>query len=244
MRVLVAGHYPPSPHPAAAEAVELVVELVGDGHEIEVLSPQPSAAHHAARLTGVLGVLALMRWSRGFDRVVLRIAPGVFLRANANRIQWLKDASALAFAIERGPATTLDIDDLRWFPVGGRASQQLWAAAERLVVHSDADAARLQTEGGVPAGKIDVRVPERPHRSADDAESDWPSEGGFIAVMEEIRKRAAYDRRLAEAASAPVVDQSLAGVRSPVVVAGTQFTRRVLGSYADPLIAAVKSRVG
>ena len=242
-RVLVASHYPPSTHPTAPDAVDLVVQLVGEGHHVEVLSPQPSAAHHSARLTGLTGVVSLLRFSRGFDQVVLCITPDVFLRANTNRIQWMKDAGALAFAIERGPATTLDIDDLRWFPVGGRISRRLWAAAERLVVHSDTDAARLHAEGAVPNEKIEVRYPGQ-RRAGAAAPQEWTDDNGasYLSTMEEIRRRAAAERRLAEAAAAPVVDESLAGVRSPLVTAASRLGRRVLGSYADPVFDAVKRR--
>src|SRR5689334_21811680 len=72
--------YPPRRDGLAQYAVQEVRQLRRDGHEVEVLSPEPSAAHHHLELLTLSGLLALARRARHYDRVIIQYHPGTFYR--------------------------------------------------------------------------------------------------------------------------------------------------------------------
>ena len=77
MRVVVAGSYPPVPGPAAASTLAAVERSWAEGHEVEVVSPRPSAAHRHAALSGYWAAWALVKLSRRADALVLCVEPGM-----------------------------------------------------------------------------------------------------------------------------------------------------------------------
>lgn len=232
MKILVVGPYAPPPSPSASRTVETVRTLSNEGHEVEVLSPAPSAAHHDAHLSGPLGLAALRRLAPSFDGIVVRLEPGLFLSAHSGRFRWLAEAGMLAAGLRRWSHVTLEIDSLGWFPLGGRAAVQLWAAAERIVVSTADDRRRLEVEGGVTPARVVVRAPARPDRGG---VVGWDDVSAATAedVMAEIRVRAAVDRRLAQAESAGVAPPDVPPVERGAVAWAALTARRVLGPYAD-----------
>jgi hypothetical protein len=78
MRILMVSPYPPLRDGIAAYAVQAVAALRGQGHDVEVLSPGPSAAHHDLDLQGPRGPLALARRVRGYDKVIIQFHPDMF----------------------------------------------------------------------------------------------------------------------------------------------------------------------
>ncbi|HEY6591795.1 MAG TPA: hypothetical protein VI751_12315, partial [Actinomycetota bacterium] len=72
MRILMVSPYPPIRDGIAAYAVQSVAALRREGHEVEVLSPGPSAAHHHLDLHGPRGPLVLARRVRGYDKVIIQ----------------------------------------------------------------------------------------------------------------------------------------------------------------------------
>jgi len=231
LRTLVVGDYPPAPGQSATETVQVVRELVEAGDDVQVLSPQRGAAHHTAPLRGALGVAPLALRSRGFDHLVIRLRPGLILRANTTRPQWLAETTLLTLALRRCRRVTLVIDDVRWFPIGGRASRQLWGAVDHFVVRSEGDAAKLQSEGGVPGDRITVRV-RGGRRAASDGEcGGWSRDSNepmtYVEVMDEIRRRAATSRVLAEAAAS--TEETPREPSLAMVAAARQAVRKVLG---------------
>ena len=239
MKILVIGAYPPPASPEAARTVETVRALSNDGHEVEVLSPGTSAAHHEGHLRGLLGYSTLRRMAASFDGVVIRLEPGIFLTPRAPRLRWMAEAGLLAAGLRRWSHVTLEIDALRWFPVGGRAASQVWATAERIVVTTADDQRRLAGEGGVPADRIVVRPPARPDRHA---VAGWDDVSAATAedVMAEIRARAAVDRRLAEAEGAGIAPPEMPPVDTGPLVYVKLAARRVLGPYADVAFAPLR----
>ena len=67
--------YAPNRDGIAAYAVQSVAALRADGHDVEVLSPGPSAAHHHLDLTTPRGALALARRVRAYDKLVVQFHP-------------------------------------------------------------------------------------------------------------------------------------------------------------------------
>src|SRR6478735_1095635 len=72
--------YPPRRDGLAQYAVQEVRQLRRDGHEVEVLSPEPSAAHHHLELLDPRGLLALAKRARHFDRVIVQYHPAIYYR--------------------------------------------------------------------------------------------------------------------------------------------------------------------
>lgn len=70
--------YPPVRDGIANYAVQEVKRLRADGHDVEVLSPEPSAAHHHLELTSRRGPLALAKRTGAYDRVIVQFHPDMF----------------------------------------------------------------------------------------------------------------------------------------------------------------------
>ena len=73
MRVLVIADYPPPYGPVVDATVAEVRALRALGHEVEVCSPAPSAAHHHRDLRSVRGLASMLTLARRFDRVLVRL---------------------------------------------------------------------------------------------------------------------------------------------------------------------------
>ena len=70
--------YPPLRDGIAAYAAQAVQALRREGHDVEVLSPGPSAAHHHLDLIGPRGALALAKRVQDYDRVIVQFHPDFF----------------------------------------------------------------------------------------------------------------------------------------------------------------------
>src|SRR5687768_9258343 len=70
--------YPPIRDGIGTYAAQEVKRLLLDGHDVEVLSPQPSAAHHHLALRSPRGVAALGKRVAAYDRVLVQYHPDVF----------------------------------------------------------------------------------------------------------------------------------------------------------------------
>ena len=71
--MLVVADYPPPYGPVVDATVAEVRTLRALGHEVEVCSPAPSAAHHHRDLRSVRGLASLVTLARRFDRVLVRL---------------------------------------------------------------------------------------------------------------------------------------------------------------------------
>ncbi|HET9058568.1 MAG TPA: hypothetical protein VFN61_01505 [Acidimicrobiales bacterium] len=89
MKVLVVGSYPPVPGAAAEATFAAVKQLWAQGHEVEVASPRPSAAHH--RAWPFVDLEDLLHRS-GAERLILCIEPGWPLPRNLVRLRSLRRA--------------------------------------------------------------------------------------------------------------------------------------------------------
>ncbi len=196
MRVLVAGPYPPSPSPEAGATLDQVRRLLGEGHEVEVVSPEPGAAQRFAPLTGPSGAWWILRHRLGFDALVVVIGATMPLRPGVGRLGRLLDCSTLGLAMRVWPLVTFDGRGLRGVPgsIGGRSGQLLWRRADHVVVGSDADQAWLHDIGAVDLEVISVigatdRAGETPSRP-------WPlpSDVTRQEVMAQVRARSVIQR--------------------------------------------------
>jgi len=162
MRILMVSPYPPAHDGLANYAVQEVRELRAGGHDVEVLSPGPSAAHHHLDLKGPRGALALGRRLRGYDRVIIQYHPAVFYPEEpASSRQRAAVSAALASAFRLGGNVELRVHE---FPLegaaGGRleaaAARAMWSSARRIEVHTERERAQLSATFGLAPERIEV----------------------------------------------------------------------------------------
>jgi hypothetical protein len=180
-RVLVIGPYPPSSDPLAVVTLDHVRALVAEGDDVEVMSPEPSAARWHGSLTTASGLAALARAARGRDRVVVQLRSDLFA-VPARRSTQAVVREMLRFALR-------DVARIEIVPHGAGAATS--RGAELLA----------------GAGAVVVEEPPEPDDRTSAREPDqWPpADGpdGIAAVQAAVRSRAAAVRARRDESSAP-----------------------------------------
>lgn len=196
MRVLVVGSYPPAAGAAAADNLAVVADLLASGHDVEVLSPVPSAAHHHAPLHRMWGPLILARHLRSFDALVLRCEMALVFPPGSGRIGRVARCAAYGLVLRWGPPATVHLAqvDTPGF-VAVRSGRLLWRHAHRLVVATEADRLRIAQQSPFPLDRIDVRPPPPEVGAARRAAGGDPERA---RILETIRAQADADRRAEE----------------------------------------------
>ena len=161
MRLRMVTPYPPLRDGIAAYAVQSVARLRADGVDVEVLSPDPSAAHHHLDLRGRRGPLALARRVRDYDKVVVQFHPDVFFPVPCGKWRFVAVSAGLeaVFRAARDLEVRVheaDYQSGRGDGVAARAARRMWAAAPRVVVHSEAERQAFVEGFGVPPERVEV----------------------------------------------------------------------------------------
>jgi glycosyltransferase involved in cell wall biosynthesis len=159
-RILVVTPYPPVRDGIGAYAVQQVRALRRAGHDVEVCSPWPSAAHHHLPLEGPSGAKALRGLMRGFDRVIVHFHPDVFYANPSTPTSRISTGTALAAAFRSGPPVEIRLHEVdhRW----ASASEQVEASSRsgfvaQRVFEAAAKASRAVFQA---AAEVTVHVPE------------------------------------------------------------------------------------
>ncbi|GAC1365057.1 MAG: hypothetical protein NVSMB32_08280 [Actinomycetota bacterium] len=209
MRILVAGPFPPAPDQAAADVLRLVERLIGAGHEVEVLSPVPSAAEHSGPLAGFKGAIALARWSRRFDALHLQVSRSMLFRPGVPQVRRVIDSLILGAALRLWGHTTADLGDLSDVPGGGGglSGRVIWACIDEILVDRESVRNHAVKVLHAPAGRVKVNEaaasPQasrlgRPASSAPGpaARLPWRIQvpAAWEDVMSQVRERAALER--------------------------------------------------
>jgi hypothetical protein len=208
-RVVVFGEYPPFPTPGAAATLATVRNLLAAGRDIEVVSPQPSAAHHHADPGNPKGAARLARLVGGAE-LVARFDPGLLGQTGGRRGPAAARA-ATGLAVRRARTATIYLSPLT-APPAGKWVRAILGPADRVVVASPEDAARLRA-AGLDEAKLSVAEEAwwREPAVAEDGSGSgggagagaaahgrepWtvPVGAGREAVEAEVRRRAAHDR--------------------------------------------------
>lgn len=161
MRVLMVTPYPPLRDGIAAYALQSVTRLLASGDKVEVLSPDPSAAHHHLDLRAWRGPLALARRVRGYDRVVVQFHPDVFFPRPCGRLRFVAVCAGLEAVFRAARNLEVRVHEADYASaqapgVAARAVRRMWAAAPRVVVHSDAQRQAFVEAFGVPPKRVAV----------------------------------------------------------------------------------------
>ncbi|HJV09637.1 MAG TPA: glycosyltransferase family 4 protein, partial [Acidimicrobiales bacterium] len=144
MRVLMVTPYPPLRDGIAAYAVQSVARLRAEGVDVEVLSPDPSAAHQHLDLRGARGPLALAKRVRNYDKVIVQFHPDMFFPVPCDAWRFVAVSAGLeaVFRAARDLEVRVheaDYQSGRGDGVAARAARRMWAAAPHIVVHSEAE---------------------------------------------------------------------------------------------------------
>ena len=160
-RILLYTPYPPDRDGIGAYAVQLVARMRADGDDVEVCSPEPSAAHHHLDLHGPRRGPAIVALFRRYDRVLVQwhpdffypnpIAPGQMVAANLTL--------AAAFRIAGNVEVQIHETEYRWGQGPGpaaRSTRLLWRVPKRIVVHTPAERDDLHRAYRVPLDRIEL----------------------------------------------------------------------------------------
>jgi glycosyltransferase involved in cell wall biosynthesis len=153
--------YAPNRDGIAAYAVQAVGALLRAGHDVEVLSPGPSAGHHHLDLQGPRGALALARRVRGYDKLIVQFHPDVFYRVPAAPAEMIGTSLALTAVFRRAAEVEVRLHeiDYRWGQGRGpvaRAQRALWRAADLVTVHTEMERNRLIEAFGVDPRRVTI----------------------------------------------------------------------------------------
>jgi glycosyltransferase involved in cell wall biosynthesis len=144
MRILMVSPYPPLRDGIAAYAVQTVAALRSEGHEVEVLSPGPSAGHHHLDLSGPRGPLALARRVGGYDKVVTQFHPDMFYPVPSTPFQQALVNLALLAAVRAMRASEVVVHEIdyrlgRRRGLDGVTARRLWRRVDRVLLHTEVE---------------------------------------------------------------------------------------------------------
>jgi len=162
VRILMVSPYPPIRDGIASYAVQEVAALLDEGHDVEVLSPWPSAGHHHLALRGPRGPLALAKRVDGYDRVIVQFHPDVFYPLPLDDRQRLLVTAGLlaAFGRSRNVEVRLHEMNFEWgreSGLFGRLWRALWRLPVAITVHTERERELVAASVDLPTDRIQVR---------------------------------------------------------------------------------------
>jgi glycosyltransferase involved in cell wall biosynthesis len=222
-RTLVVSPYPPVRDGIGAYAVQQVRALRREGHDVEVCSPWPSAAHHHLALKGPKGAAALRRLMAGFDRVIVHFHPDVFYVDPSTPTSRISTGTALAAAFRSGPPVELRLHevDRRWasateqveasshgglaakavFAAAARATRSVFQAAAEITVHVPGHQRMVVEDFGVDPARVrlvdhgaDFTPRVADDRAAARARLGLPAEGHVFLCIGFLQPHKGFDR--------------------------------------------------
>ncbi len=154
--------YPPIRDGIASYAVQEVAALLDAGHDVEVLSPWPSAAHHHLALRGPRGPLALAKRVHLYDRVIIQFHPDLFYPLPLDERDRLLVTAGLvtAFARKRNVEIRLHEMNFDWGRepgTFGRLWRFLWRLPAAITVHTEHEQHLVADSTGLPLERVEVR---------------------------------------------------------------------------------------
>src|SRR5688572_26998796 len=154
--------YPPIRDGIANYAVQEVKRLRAEGHDVEVLSPGPSAAHHHLDLRGPRGTLALAKRVAAYDRVIIQFHPDVFYPHPSTDPERAAVTAGLIAVCRRAGNVEIRVHELdyelgRRPSLHGALSRVLWRSVDRLTVHTEAERENLVQAFGLRRDHVELQ---------------------------------------------------------------------------------------
>jgi glycosyltransferase involved in cell wall biosynthesis len=160
-RILMVTPYPPIRDGIAAYALQAVAALRREGHEVEVLSPGPSAAHHHLDLRGPRGPLGLARRVGGYDKVIIQFHPDIFYPVPSTPRRHAMVSLALLTVVRAARRTEVVVHEIdyrigRRRGLDGLAARRLWRGFDSIFLHTEIERQHLVDAFGVPPERTAV----------------------------------------------------------------------------------------
>jgi glycosyltransferase involved in cell wall biosynthesis len=161
MRILMVSPYPPQRDGIANYAAQAVASLMRQGHEVVVLSPQPSAAHlHLDFMSGPRAWAAMARRVQGFDKLVIQWHPAFFYRSGSVTDRSAIDV-AMAAVFRLVPEVEIWVHEYEYAEVTRsatrrRAARLAFSQVDRLVFHSERERELFLEAVPMPLGRTVV----------------------------------------------------------------------------------------
>ncbi|MBM3673549.1 MAG: glycosyltransferase family 4 protein [Actinobacteria bacterium] len=161
MRILMVSIYPPQRDGIAQYAIQEVRALRAEGHEVDVCSPEPSAAHMHLDLRSRRGPYALARRVAGYDRVIVQWHPAIFYNVPVTPAERRRVAFGLLFAFRRAASVEVrvhefDIAGAHDGSIASRLTRTLWRSVDRITVHTEGERHDFAEAYELPESRIDV----------------------------------------------------------------------------------------
>jgi glycosyltransferase involved in cell wall biosynthesis len=161
VRILMVTPYPPVRDGIGNYAVQEVKRLRAEGHDVEVLSPEPSAAHHHLDLSSRRGPLALAKRVAAYDRVMVQFHPDMFFPVGTTGARRLEVTLGVLAAFRLAADVEVRVHEVNYDFGRGRsvlaaATRAMWRAADRVSVHTEVERQRFADAFGVPLSRISV----------------------------------------------------------------------------------------
>jgi glycosyltransferase involved in cell wall biosynthesis len=156
--------YPPDRCGIASYTVQVAATLRKEGHHVDIVSPQPSAARHSADYSRtVRGVLRALGQSRRADRTLVEFFPDLLFRT-LRRDQFIRQWVAVALLFGLGRRVELVVHEAPYLSLKGRTDlrgrvgRAMWRTLLTLpratFVHTAWERRQLVEATGVSAGRI------------------------------------------------------------------------------------------
>ena len=150
--------YPPIRDGIASYAVQAVKGLRAEGHDVEVLSPGPSAAHHHLDLVGPRGALALAKRVGSYDKLIVQFHPDFFYPVPSTARDRVEVSLALLAAFRRAGEVEVVVHEIDYrhgrLSMDGLVHRLLWSSVDRIVVHTENERRTFARAFGVSPTKI------------------------------------------------------------------------------------------
>jgi glycosyltransferase involved in cell wall biosynthesis len=160
-RILMVTPYPPRRDGIAAYALAEVRALRRAGHEVEVLSPGPSAAHHHLDLASPRGPLALAKRVIAYDRLIVQYHPDFFYSRAHDAEARVRITLGLLAAFSRSGHVDVRLHEFlqepprRW-TIEGTLLRRLWRAPDRITVHTTTERRLFCQAYGINEAEVEV----------------------------------------------------------------------------------------
>ncbi len=161
VRILMVSPYPPIRDGIAAYAVQAVAAMRSEGHDVEVVSPSPSAAHHHMDLRDRAGLRALARLAHRYDKLVMQFHPDLVYSVAMTPLRLASRSLALASALRAAPQSEVFVHEIdyrmgRSRGLEGMTARRLWRSVGRIVVHTEVERSDFIHAFGVSPERVTV----------------------------------------------------------------------------------------
>ena len=161
MKTLLITPFPPARDGLATYASQVYSKWRSEGHDVEVLSPEPSAGKSSADLKTLSGMWQAARRARRFERVVVQFHPETFFYA-MDPVHFLQGWAGLMLLFLLGGNVEVVVHETphrssgRFDDARSALWRVLWRQPKRVCVHSEAERAAMVAEYALDSGRIYV----------------------------------------------------------------------------------------